>query len=80
LIARCERGEKKEKKTSQKYKKMTKYLYFISGLSQIWPNLPTHDSSLFLHLLWMIVTLAANKIPKKDTLSKAQKVVSTPMI
>jgi hypothetical protein len=41
-IAKCERGEKKGKKASQKYKKMTKYLYSISGLSQIWPNLPTH--------------------------------------
>jgi hypothetical protein len=50
---------KKGEKTSQKYKKMTKYLYFISGLSQNRPNLPTHDSSFFLHLLWMIVTLAA---------------------
>jgi len=38
---------------------MTKYLYFISGLSQIGPNLPVHYLSFFLHLLWMIVTLAA---------------------
>ncbi len=58
---------KKGEKTSQKYKKMTKYLYCISGLSQTWPNLPTHDSSFFLNFLWMIVTLAANKVPKKDT-------------
>jgi len=57
------RGQKSEE-TSQKYKKMTTYFYLISGLSQIWPNLPTHESSLCPHLLWMIVTLAANKIPK----------------